>query len=169
MSVRTLHCSSNIENYNLCLDRAVAGFGKRGPESNDKVYLLIKDGKKTFCGARFDLADVTAEKPWEDADRYVLCYSIKNIEYCKFFDVRFLSQVGGKYWNLKYLQGSKAFDAEAEKRIDEEFNKNRCDERQYIKIKDDCADHLDEQDEIIEESDIEEILKEIPEAEIKIM
>ncbi|MBO4385860.1 MAG: hypothetical protein J5817_02460, partial [Treponema sp.] len=75
MSVLTLHCSNNLENYNLCLDNAVAGFGHRGPMPNDKVYLLIKNGKKTFCGARFELDDVTDDKPWEDADKYVLCYS----------------------------------------------------------------------------------------------
>lgn len=168
MAVITLHCSNNIENYNLCLDHSVAGFGRRGPMPNDKVYLLIKNGKKTLCGARFDLDDVTDEKPWEDADRYVLCYSIKNIEYCKFFDISFLSKIGGKYWYLKYLQGSKHFDEIAAKKIDEEFNKNLCKQRQYIKVDKDTV--IDEnEDDIIDDRDIEEILKEVPDAEIKIM
>lgn len=168
MSVLTLHCSNNLENYNLCLDNAVASFGHRGPLPNDKVYLLIKNGKKTFCGARFELDDVTDDKPWEDSDKYVLCYSVKNIEFCEFFDISFLSEIGGKYWALKYLQGSKKFDDEAAKKLNEEFNKHLCAERKYLTIKsNDIIDDTDEED--IEDKDVEQIIKEVPEAEIKIM
>ena len=87
-----------------------------------------------MCGARFELDVVTDERPWEDSEKYVLCYSIKNVEYCNFFDLEFLSEIGGNYWTLKYLQGAKAFDETAAKRIDEEFNKNKCSERQFIQI-----------------------------------
>ncbi|MBO4858305.1 MAG: hypothetical protein J5527_07310 [Treponema sp.] len=168
MSVITLHCSNNIKNYNLCLDNAVAGFGHRGPMPNDKVYLLIKNGKKTFCGARFELDDVTDDKPWEDSDKYVLCYSIKNIEYCNFFNISFLSEVGGKFWALKYLQGSKKFDEIAANRINEEFNKNICSERKYLKMNNiDISDESDEEN--IDDKDVEQIIREVPEAEIKIM
>ena len=82
--IRTLHCSTNIKNYNLCLNFKVAGFTHRGPESGDIIYLLFKEGKKTFCGARFELDTITDEKPWDDAENYVLCYSVKNIEFCNF-------------------------------------------------------------------------------------
>lgn len=173
MAVRTLHCSTNIENYNICLDNQVAGFGHRGALPDDKLYLLVKKDRKTLCGARFELDSVTDERPWEDADRYVLCYSIKNIEFCNFFDLEFLGDVGGHYWTLKYLQGSKAIDEVAAKRLDEEFNKHKCAERQYLKIemkksaKDSNEDTDDES--VIDDSEIEEIIREVPEAEIKIM
>ncbi|MDD6930052.1 MAG: hypothetical protein SPK10_03960 [Treponema sp.] len=172
MAVRTLHCSNNIENYNICLDNLIAGFGHRGPLPNDKIYLLLKNNRKTLCGARFELDVVTDERPWEDSEKYVLCYSIKNIEYCNFFDLEFLAEIGGNYWTLKYLQGAKAFDEAAAKRLDEEFNKNRCTERQFIqsenkktsKIQKEDVDELE-----IADNEIEEIIKEVPEAEIKIM
>lgn len=38
MSVRTLHCSNNVENFNLCLDYNVVGFGHRGPIPGDIIY-----------------------------------------------------------------------------------------------------------------------------------
>ena len=173
MAVRTLHCSTNIENYNICLDNQIAGFGHRGALPDDTIYLLVKKDRKTLCGARFELDSVTDERPWEDADRYVLCYSIKNIEFCNFFDLEFLGDVGGHYWTLKYLQGAKAIDEVAAKRLDEEFNKHKCAERQYLKIemkksaKDSNEDTDDES--VIDDSEIEEIIKEVPEAEIKIM
>ncbi len=173
MAVRTLHCSTNIENYNICLDNQVAGFGHRGALPDDTIYLLVKKDRKTLCGARFELDSVTDERPWEDADRYVLCYSIKNIEFCNFFDLEFLGDVGGHYWTLKYLQGAKAIDEVAAKRLDEEFNKHKCAERQYLKIemkksaKDSNEDTDDES--VIDDSEIEEIIREVPEAEIKIM
>lgn len=172
MIVRTLHCSNNIENYNLCLDHKIVGFGHRGPFPNDKIYLLLKKDRKSLCGARFELDSVTDERPWEDADRYVLCYSIKNIEFCKFFDLEFLSDIGGNYWTLKYLQGSKKFDEFAAKRLDEEFNKNKCTERQFIKIENKKSNKIlneDIEDNEIKEEEIAQIIQEIPEAEIKIM
>ena len=167
MSVRTLHCSNNVENYNLCLDYNVVGFGHRGPVSGDKIYILVKKGKKTFCGARCELDDVTDNKPWEDADKYVLCYSIKNVEFCNLFDINFLSEIGGKYWSLKYLQGSKSFDEVASKRIEEEFEKYKCTERQAVNIENANEENEDVED--FDDKEIEEILKEVPDAEIKIM
>ncbi len=175
MAVRTLHCSTNVENYNICLDNGIAGFGHRGALPGDKIYLLVKKDKKTLCGARFELNSVTDEKPWEDADRYVLCYSIKNVEFCEFFNMEFLSEIGGYYWPLKYLQGSKAFDEVATKRLDEEFNKHKTSERQFIKIETKkSAKTSNEETETddenkIEDEEVEKIINEVPEAEIKIM
>ena len=172
MATRTLHCSNNYENYTICLDNLIAGFGHRGPLPNDKIYLLIKQDRKSLCGARFDLDTVTDERPWEDSDRYVLCYSIKNVEYCDFFDVDFLSEVGGNYWTLKYLQGSKVFDEAAAKRLDEEFTKHKCSKRQYLNIETkkqnkDSGKEFNEDD--FKDDEIEKIIEEVPEAEIKIM
>ncbi len=167
MIVRTLHCSNNIENYNICLDYEIVGFGHRGPVSGDKIYLLLKKDRKTLCGARFELDNVKDEKPWEAADRYVLCYSIKNIEFCKFFDVEFLADIGGHYWTLKYLQGSKKFDDIAAKRLEKEFNKHKCAERQFIEIKNKKSVETPIAE--IDDEDIEKLIAEVPEAEIKIM
>lgn len=172
MAVRTLHCSNNIENYNICLDKLIAGFGHRGPLPNDKIYLLVKKDRKTLCGARFELDIVTDERPWEDSEKYVLCYSIKNVEYCNFFDLEFLAEIGGNYWTLKYLQGAKAFDEVAAKQLDKIFNQNKCSERQYIPVdnKKSAKVQKEDSDEIdISDNEIEEIIKEVPEAEIKIM
>ena len=170
--VRTLHCSTNVKNFNICLDDMVAGFGHRGPLPGDKIYLLVKIDKKTLCGARFELDEVTDERPWEDSEKYVLCYSIKNVEFCNFFDVEFLSEIGGMYWTLKYLQGSKGFDDLAASKIDEVFRKNKCDERQYLEVKGEKNsenENADEDDIKIDDKDVQKVLKEIPEAEIKIM
>lgn len=171
--VRTLHCGTNIKNFNICLDNMIVGFSHRGPSSGDKIYLLVKIDKKTCCGARFELDEVTDERPWDDADKYVLCYSIKNIEFCNFFDVEFLSEIGGMYWTLKYMQGSKAFDEAAANKINSVFNKNKCTERQNLgekETKNFYEDTINENDtEEIDDKDIEKILKEVPEAEIKIM
>ena len=172
MATRTLHCSDNYVNYNICLDNLIAGFGHRGPLPNDKIYLLVKKERKSLCGARFELDTVTDERPWEDSDRYVLCYSIKNVEFCEFFDIGFLSEVGGNYWTLKYLQGSKVFDEVASRRLDEEFAKHKCDERKYLKIeskKSNKAITKESDEEEIRDDEIERIIKEVPEAEIKIM
>lgn len=170
MATRTLHCSNNFDNYNICLDKMIAGFGHRGPMPNDKIYLLIKKDKKTMCGARFELDAVTDERPWEDSDKYVLCYSIKNVEFSNFFDLEFLSDIGGNYWTLKYLQGAKAFDEKAAKCIEEEFNKHKCNERQLLKTEINKSKYDDDVfEEEINDSEVEEILKEVPEAEIKIM
>lgn len=109
--IRTLHCSKNTTNYNLCIEHKVAGFTHRGPETGDIIYLVYKNGKKSLCGARFELDQITDEKPWEDADNYVLCYSIKNLEFCNFFDMSFLSEFGGKYWPLMFMQGANKMSA----------------------------------------------------------
>ncbi len=172
MATRTLHCSDNYDNYNICLDHSIAGFGHRGPLPNDKIYLLVKQNRKSLCGARFELDTVTDERPWEDSDKYVLCYSIKNMEFCDFFNVEFLSEVGGNYWTLKYMQGSKAFDEVASKRLDEEFSKHKCEERKYLEIESKKSSRVinkEADEEEIKDNEIETIIKEVPEAEIKIM
>lgn len=165
--IRTLHCSTNAENYNLCLSNQVAGFTHRGPQSGDVIYLLYKEGKKSMCGARFILDSVTDEKPWEDADNYVLCYSVKEIEYCNFFDMSFLGEIGGSYWALKYLQSSKAFDDKAAKELDKVFLQNKVTERTYPVEKQEETES--EEDEEISDSERKKIEKDVPDAEIKIM
>ena len=165
--VRTLHCSTNTKNYNLCLDNNVVGFTHRGPETGDIVYLLFKEGKKSMCGARFELDQISDEKPWEDADKYVLCYSIKNVEFSNFFDMSFLYDVGGTYWPLKYLQGSKSFDDTAARVLDEMFIQHISESRKYPVEQEMLEDDDDENK--ISDQEREKIEKAVPEAEIKIM
>lgn len=171
--IRTLHCGKSIENFNLCIQKAVAGFTHRGPVSGDVIYLTVKDNECSFCGARFVLDEVTDDKPWADSDRYVACFSVKNIEFCKFFNLSVLSSVGGKYWPLKYLQGSKAFDENAIKLIESEFNKNKTEFLQSFDILESTLSTNDEYDAIdtsqitIEEE--QDIVKEVPDEKINIM
>lgn len=167
--IRILHCGKSIENFNICLDKGIVGFMMRGALPDDTVYLVVKHNKKTYCGARCQLDEVTNEKPWQDADRYVLCYSLKNIEFCHFFDVSFLAEVGGMYWTLKYFQGAKPLDAKAIAAMAETFKQNKCNERQYFNIKSENKYiDADETDSDIHDSEVESILTEVPDAEIKI-
>jgi hypothetical protein len=133
MAYRILHCGNSIENYNLCIEHKVVGFTKRGKTIGDIIYLVVKVKKKSLCGLRASLADTTDIRPWEDADNYVSCFMMEDIEYCKPFDIKVLAKVGGKNWGLKYLQGSKAIeDEEAIKLLNETFNINRTDKPTYF-------------------------------------
>lgn len=100
MNTRILHCSTSLENYYLCLEHRVAGFSNRGPQPGDLVYLVVKVGKKSLCGARFILDEPTDHKPWADADNYVNALSITNVEFCQPFDISILSAAGGKFWEV---------------------------------------------------------------------
>lgn len=170
--VRTLHCGKSTINFNLCLDNKVAGFTHRGPTSGELIYLLVKNGKKTYCGARFVLAEETDEKPWEDADRYVVSFSVNNIEFCEFFDVSFLKKYGGEYWPLKYLQGAKNFDEAAALALDNEFNKHKRSSRPITEDKSaNDTDDIDNNEDSISVTKEEEkkIEKEVPEEKLNIM
>jgi hypothetical protein len=107
MSTRILHCSTSIENYNICIEQKVAGFSNRGPQPGDLIYLAAKVGKKTLCTARFILDKPTDLRPWSDGERYVHTLRIRDIQYCDPFDLNILSHAGGKFWGIKYMQGSK--------------------------------------------------------------
>ncbi len=129
MSTRILHCSNSVENYNICIEQNVAGFSHKGPQPNDLVYLAVKVGKKTMCGARFKLNSVTDFKPWPDAERYVHALRLKEVEFCQPFDISILSEVGGKSWGIKYMQGSKPIsDQAACNLLNKEFEHNKIDQ-----------------------------------------
>ncbi|WP_242926083.1 hypothetical protein [Pontibacter vulgaris] len=128
MSTRILHCSTSVENYNICIEQQVAGFSHRGPQPNDLIYLVVKVGKKTLCGARFKLDKLTDLKPWPDGERYKHTLSLKELEYCKPFDISILSQAGGNSWSIKYIQGSKPIsDQLASDLLNQEFINNKID------------------------------------------
>ncbi|WP_347157445.1 hypothetical protein [Pontibacter chitinilyticus] len=126
MSTRILHCSTSVENYTICIEQRVAGFSNRGPQPGNIIYLAVKVGKRTFCGARFKLDAITDYKPWPDGERYAQALTIKELEFCQPFDIAILSEPGGKHWAIKYLQGSKPIqDRAALQLLDQEFRRNK--------------------------------------------
>jgi len=148
MAVRILHCGKSIKNYNLCIEKKVAGFTKRVAEKGDLVYLAVKKGGSTICGARGVLSEVTLDKPWEDSERYIQAYKMTDVEYCNPFDLSILTEAGGKYWSVKYIQGSKEIkDEKAIELLEKSFNDNKQESFQAI--------YEDEQEEI-EQDDIDE-------------
>lgn len=172
MDTRILHCSNSLENYYLCLEHRVAGFTNRGPQPGNQIYLVVKVGKKSLCGARFLLGEPTDNKPWADADNYVHTLTISGIEYCQPFDISFLSTYGGQFWGMKYLQGSKAIkDQAAVDALDAEFRKNKTAALVHF----DLAEGQPAPEEPVEETIIEDekeliqVEKEVPNARISIM
>lgn len=183
MATRILHCSTSIENYNLCIQEGVAGFIYRGPKSEDLIYLVVKANGVSYCGARFKLDEPTDNKPWQDADSYINVLTIKDVEYCKPFDISFLKKSGGNYWALKYVQGAKEIkDGEAIRLLDEAFQLRLTQDfvslietpkkKSKNKVIEKVAD-LDysptEQLSIDNEIDYEKVIHEIPESKIEIM
>jgi len=176
MEVRISHCSNLIKNYNLCIHEKVAGFTKRGPKPGDLIYLSVKIGKKSVCGARFILDEPTDYKPWPDADNYVNALTIKNVEYCSPFDLTVLSEAGGKYWALKYVQGSKPIsDNIALEILDKEFRKNKTNKFFEFDVTENEVDEeiqvqKEEEHETIEdEKELVKVIKEIPDVRVNIM
>lgn len=126
-NTRILHCGKLIENYYICINEKIAGFSQRFREGGkgDTIYLAVKIGKKSLCGARGILDEFTDNKPWNDSDKYIQCFKVKDLEFCKPFDISILREVGGKSWGAKYLQGSKAIkENEAVKLLNNKFMKN---------------------------------------------
>lgn len=126
-NVRIMHCGKSVENYHLCVTEKIAGFSQRFRTggTGDMIYVAVKIGKQSLCGARGILDEVTDNKPWEDADKYIQCFKIKNIELCTPFDIKVLKKVGGNSWGAKYLQGSKIIkDKEAVEILNGEFINN---------------------------------------------
>ncbi len=176
MSTRILHCGKSTENYNLCIKHSVVGFNNRGPSQGDTIYLAVKIKKDTLCGLRAILGEPTDFKPWEDAERYVSCFMLDQLEYASLFSLKFLSDIGGEYWPLKYLQGAKPIkDAGALAKLSKEFQTFRCGSPQLFSAQPSHVEQLtftsEEEDEetTISERDIAEILEVVPEEKINIM
>jgi hypothetical protein len=112
----------------MCIEHQVAGFSNRAPQQDDLVYLAVKVGKKTLCGARFKLCETTNHKPWPDGERYVHTLGITEVEFCQPFDLSILSRPGGKHWSIKYIQASKPVaDKAACDLLDHTFRTNKID------------------------------------------
>lgn len=178
MATRILHCGNNVKNYNLCISEKVAGFRLRGATTGDILYLAVHVNNVSYCGAKGVLAEITEQRPWDDAELYKHCLKLKDIEYCKPFDLKVLLKVGGKYWQLKYIQGAKAIvDDEAVRLLETTFSSKRID-----KLFEFIQPGLDQQTDEVETGAVEEIvekvgdtklleegLKQVPEAKVNIM
>lgn len=126
---RILHCGNSLNNYYICIKEKVAGFTQKTASEGDVIYFSVKHNKKTLCGARGILYELTDFKPWEDADRYTQCFRVKNMEFCTPFDLNILKEYGGKSWGPLYLQRSKLIkEIEAVQRLEREFISNKIKE-----------------------------------------
>ncbi len=172
MKVRISHCSTSLENFYLCLTEKVSGFINRGPQTGDLIYLVVKVGKKSLCGARFILDEPTDHKPWADAEAYVNALTIKSIEYCTPFDISILSQEGGKYWAIKYVQGAKPINDDAAVRLlEQEFTKNKVDNLFQFDVEPTIVETEEDEEEttIEDEKELKKLEKEIPDVKVNIM
>jgi hypothetical protein len=170
MTYRILHCGKSLENYYLCVQHQVAGFLSRGANPGETVYFAVKVNKKTYCGIRAKLGEITDLKPWPDGDSYVHCLKLTDIEFCEPFELKILAEIGGKYWSLKYMQMAKPIeDQNVWQLLDETFNSLR--QSELYKFHNDDTSHEEAHNEIeSEEIEVEDdVLIEVPDAEIKIM
>lgn len=129
-NVRILHCGKFLDNYYLCINKKVAGFSQRFRVggTGDLIYLAVKIGKQSLCGARGILGEITDIKPWEDVEKYIQCFKLKDIEFCEPFDINVLREAGGQSWGAKYLQGSKLIkDIDAIDILDKNFSESKSD------------------------------------------
>lgn len=126
MATRVLHCGNSLENYYTCINEKVAGFTRRVAAEGDTIYLAVKLDKVSYCGTRAVLSSVTDFKPWEDYERYSQAFMLKDIEYCTPFNLQVLSEAGGQYWAVKYIQSSKINnDERAIEILTTSFSKNQ--------------------------------------------
>ncbi|HPD64377.1 MAG TPA: hypothetical protein P5265_00605 [Bacteroidia bacterium] len=125
MNIRILHCGDNLRNYYLCAEHRVAGFSGLSPARGDLIYLAVKFNGISYIGAKGVIDDPTNDKPWPDASKYKYVFRLKDVEYCKPFEIQPLSKFGGSYWAAKFLQASKPIKVpEATLFLENEFVKN---------------------------------------------
>ena len=128
MSVRILHCSDNVKNYNTCIEKQICGFGNRGPSTGDTIYLAVKVDGVTMCGARCKLTTITDENPWDDGVDYANIMRADYFEFCEPFPLNILTKIGGIYWAVKYVQSAKPInDPKVIALLDNIFNKKKVD------------------------------------------
>lgn len=126
MAIRILHCGENIPNYYTCIEKQVAGFTTLSAAKDDLIYLCVKVNGVSQIGARGVIDQQTSHKPWINSQGIKFSYTLKNIEYCKPFNIQPLSQIGGSYWAAKYLQASKPIkDVAAVEFLDVQFKNNK--------------------------------------------
>lgn len=128
-NTRILHCGKSIENYYISINKKVVGFSQRFTEDGegDTIYLAVSIGKKSMCGAKGVLGEVTDSRPWNDAEKYIQCFKIKDIQFCNPFELSCLRECD-KSWGAKYLQRAKVIkEDKAVDLLNREFIKNSSD------------------------------------------
>lgn len=126
MNTRILHCGENVSNYYTCIEKKIAGFTVLSAVPGDLVYLSVKVNGISVVGARGIIEQKTDQRPWPDSKGIKFAFTLKNVEFCKPFQIQPLAKIGGSYWAAKYLQASKSIrDEEAVKFLEDEFEKNR--------------------------------------------
>lgn len=170
MTVRILHCGKNFENYNICINEKIFGFINNSAEEGDIIYLVIKINKISYCGAKAVLSQTTDFKPWPDGESYSKSFTIKDLTFCEPFDIKILSEVGGKFWSLKFIQGSKPIkEIKAIKLLEDNFTKVNEDKIKTIFKSNELITNEDETEDEVTLTNLEEVLKEVPDSRIKIM
>lgn len=172
LGTRILHCGKSIENYHLCIRKKIFGFTRRIANVGDTVYLVVKINKDSFCGARGVISEITDVRPWKESDLYPQAYNVENIEFCEPFDIRILSEVGGKYWSLKYSQGSKTIDLNATHLLNEKFMERKTDHNHYFNLQEniELINGQEIEDRIeISDLDYNDIIQEVPDEKYNIM
>lgn len=128
--VRVLHCGKSIKNYYLCIESRIVGFTQRFSSggTGDQIYIAVNVNGKSLCGVRALLGEITDQKPeWEDSERYIRCYKIKNLEFCELFDLSILRKVD-KRWGAKFILSSKSINVQkAISTLEKKFNSSKCD------------------------------------------
>lgn len=169
MGTRILHCGKSVENYNICLKEKIFGFTQRGQAEGDLVYLVVKRGKESLCGARARLGEITDSKPWPDAEHYVSAFRVTDLQFCEPFDIKILQKIGGKHWALKYVQVSKLIsDPAAVDLLDKTFTV-RDSEFTYVSDTSEQYGLSDSEDEKKEFEEDENIESALPDSEINIL
>jgi len=138
--------------------------------------VAVKIQKETVCGLRAKLGEATDFKPWDDAEKYVSCFMLEQVEYATPFSLTFLSEVGGQYWSLKYFQGAKSIqDQNVITQLDEQFRANQSDKPTWLSsqhssnIQSPTSSAESSDVETISAEDITSVLVELPEEKIEIM
>lgn len=130
-SVRILHCGKSVKNYYICMSSKIVGFTQRFSNggTGDRIYIAVNSNGKSVCGARAILGEPVEQKPeWENGERLIKCYRIKDIEFCQFFDLSILKKVD-KNWGAKFVLSSKPIIVKkAINLLDKKFNDLKCDE-----------------------------------------
>lgn len=151
-NVRILHCGKSIKNYYLCIESGIVGFTQRFSSggTGDQIYIAVNVNGKSFCGARAILGEMIDQKPeWDDKERFIRCYKIKNIEFCELFDLSILRKID-KQWGAKFVLSSKSITVKkAILTLEKKFNSLICDKLDLSLIK--CIDTIPIEDFCVEE------------------
>ncbi len=97
-AIRFLHCSNNVVNYNICIDKGLAGFTIENPKEGDLIYLLVRKSRKTICGAKGVLKTKVNKNPWPDRE-YVKVFSV-DWETCEEFQVNAVAKISSSFSQL---------------------------------------------------------------------